>query len=217
MSETSKSIFGKLRDSRYATRYLVGAGIDIGAGADSLEQFYEFFPLMKSCRPWDLHDGDAQYLDSIDDGTLDFVHSAHCLEHLVDPHEALKNWLRVLKPGGHLVCLIPDEDLYEQGVFPSMFNTDHKHTFTIAKASSWSPRSINVLDLLNAVADRAEIKKIELLDATYRFNLTRDLGQPHFDQTQTWIGESAIEFVLRKRLPTPSQDQARDQAKPEIP
>jgi SAM-dependent methyltransferase len=201
MSETSKSIFGKLSDSRYATRYLVGAGLDIGAGADSLAQFYELFPLMKDCRAWDVDDGDAQYLDSIEDESLDFVHSAHCLEHLVDPHVALGNWLRVLKPGGHLICLIPDEDLYEQGVFPSMFNPDHKHTFTIAKASSWSPQSINVLDLLGRVADRAEVKKIELLDATYRYNLARDVGRAHFDQTQTWIGESAIEFVLRKRAP----------------
>jgi SAM-dependent methyltransferase len=199
MSETSKSIFGKLQDSRYATRYLVGSGLDIGAGNDALSQFYEFFPLMTACRAWDIGDGDAQYLDSIEDGSVDFIHSAHCLEHLVDPHVALDNWLRVLKPGGHLVCLIPDEDLYEQGVFPSMFNSDHKHTFTIAKAGSWSDKSINVIDLLGRVADRAEVKKIELLDATYRFNLNRDMGQTHFDQTQTWVGECAIEFVLRKR------------------
>jgi SAM-dependent methyltransferase len=203
MSETSKSIFGKLRDSRYATRYIVGAGLDIGAGTDALSQFYEFFPLMTHCRAWDVGDGDAQYLDSIDDEILDFVHSAHCLEHLVDPQVALSNWLRVLKPGGHLICLIPDEDLYEQGVFPSTFNADHKHTFTIAKAGSWSRQSINVLDMLGRVAGQAEIKKIELLDATYRYNLARDMGQDRFDQTQTWIGECAIEFVLRKRAPQP--------------
>lgn len=199
MSETSKSIFGKLRDSRYATRYLVGLGLDIGAGTDALSQFYELFPLMTACQPWDVGDGDAQYLDSLEDETYDFIHSAHCLEHLVDPHVALRNWLRVLKPGGHLICLIPDEDLYEQGVFPSRFNSDHKHTFTIAKARSWSDHSINVLDMLSRVADVAEVKKIELLDATFRYRLAQDMGQPFFDQTQTWIGESAIEFILRKR------------------
>jgi hypothetical protein len=42
----------------------------------------------------------------------------------------------VLKPGGHLVCLVPDEDLYEQGMFPSTFNDDHKRTLTIAKKKS---------------------------------------------------------------------------------
>jgi hypothetical protein len=39
MHESSKSIFGKLHDSRYATRYLVGDGIDIGAGQDQLLQY----------------------------------------------------------------------------------------------------------------------------------------------------------------------------------
>ena len=50
MHETSKSIFHRLHDSRYATRYFVGDGIDIGSGPDPLSQYYEFFPQMKSCR-----------------------------------------------------------------------------------------------------------------------------------------------------------------------
>ena len=51
-------------------------------------------------------------------------------------------------PGGHLLCIAPDEDLYEQGVFPSTFNWDHKHTFTIYKKSSFTPKSINVTEML---------------------------------------------------------------------
>ena len=43
MNEASKSIFGKLKDSRYATRYIVGHGVDIGAGEDSLAAYFEFF------------------------------------------------------------------------------------------------------------------------------------------------------------------------------
>ncbi len=198
MSGTSKSIFGKLRDSRYATRYLVGSGIDIGSGPDPLGQFYEFFPGM-NCRGWDLDDGDAQYLESIPDETLDFVHSSHCLEHMVDPWIALNHWIRVLKPGGHLICLIPDEDLYEQGVWPSTFNDDHKHTFTIGKQTSWSPVSINLLQMLDAVKAEASVLKIELLDATFRTDMARLTGQPRFDQTLTYVAESGIEFILRKR------------------
>ncbi|MGH1556813.1 hypothetical protein ACRAWD_01365 [Caulobacter segnis] len=52
MHESSKSVFHKIKDSRYATRYIVGDGIDIGAGEDSIGQYYEFFPLMTSCRGW---------------------------------------------------------------------------------------------------------------------------------------------------------------------
>lgn len=141
-------------------------------------------------------DGDAQQMQSVSENTFDFVHSAHCLEHLVDPKIGLNNWIRILKPGGHLICIIPDEDLYEQGVFPSTYNLDHKHTFTINKKSSWSSYSINVLDLIKNLDHDVEVKKIELMDSTYRYKLSLD---QRFDQTLTPVGESAIEFVLRKR------------------
>jgi SAM-dependent methyltransferase len=198
MHESSKSVFHKLKDSRYATRYLTGDGIDIGAGADSIAQYYEFFPLMRSCRAWDLPDGDAQYMQGVADNSLDFVHSSHCLEHLRDPIIALENWVRILKPGGHLICLIPDEDLYEQGVFPSTFNADHKHTFTIYKKGSWSAQSINLFDLLSQANISVQIKKMELLDATYRYQIQSLHPTERFDQTNTPIGECAIEFILKK-------------------
>jgi SAM-dependent methyltransferase len=200
MHESSKSIFGKIRDSRYATRYIVGDGIDIGAGPDSIAQYYELFPLMKSCRSWDMPDGDAELMDSIKDNTFDFVHSSHCLEHMRNPSIALDNWLRILKPGGHMICLIPDEDLYEQGKFPSTFNADHKHTFTIHKRKSWSKDSINLFNLLSNTDYSIEIKKIELLDATFRYDFNRYIQKPRFDQTLTPIGECSIEFVIKKLL-----------------
>lgn len=192
MYEASKAVMRRLQDSRFATRYFIGQGIDIGCGPDPISQYAEQFPLMKECRSWDLPDGDAQYLETVAENTFDFVHSSHCLEHMVDPKIALEHWLRVLKPGGHLVITIPDEDLYEQGIFPSTNNDDHKWTFTIAKASSWSNKSINLTELLGGFAATAQIVKIELLDSTFRYGLQR------FDQTLTPIGECAIEFVMRK-------------------
>lgn len=195
MFETSKAISRRIHDSRFATRYFVGHGVDIGAGPDPINQYGEFFPRMQSCRAWDLEDGDAQLLASLDDCSMDFVHSSHCLEHMHDVKEAMLNWLRVLKPGGHLVVVVPDEDLYEQGVFPSAFNADHKWTFTMCKHLSWSPKSIDLLDLLSIYSGDAQVLKVELLDATFRFGLGR------FDQTLTPVGESALEFVMRKSLP----------------
>jgi SAM-dependent methyltransferase len=198
MHESSKSLFHKLKDARYATRYIVGSGIDIGAGPDALGQYHEFFPLMRSCRAWDMPDGDAELMATVADHTYDFVHSSHCLEHMRDAHRALANWLRILKPGGHLVCLVPDEDLYEQGVFPSTFNSDHKHTFTIHKKRSWSPASISLFDLIAGLPCAVEVKKIELLDATFRYQLKEKPGGRRVDQTLTPVGECAIEFVLKK-------------------
>ena len=192
MYEASKAVMRRLHDSRFATRYFIGSGIDIGCGPDPISQYSEQFPLMESCRNWDMPDGDAQYLESVDDNTFDFVHSSHCLEHMVDPKTAMTHWLRVLKPNGHLVITIPEEDLYEQGIFPSTNNDDHKWTFTIAKAKSWSNKSINLASFLAEFSDTAQILKIELLDASFRYGLQR------FDQTLTPIGECAIEFIMRK-------------------
>jgi len=195
MHETSKAVMRRLHDNRFISRYFVGEGVDIGAGPDPLGQYGEFFPGMAGCRPWDLADGDAQYMTSAADNSFDFVHSSHCLEHMVDPYIAFSNWLRVLKPRGYMILTVPDEDLYEQGVFPSTFNSDHKWTFTIMKKSSWSARSVNIVDLMRHFSDQVEVLKIERLDATFRFN-----SEPgsRFDQTMTPVGECAIEVVLEK-------------------
>ncbi|HYE50046.1 MAG TPA: class I SAM-dependent methyltransferase [Azospirillaceae bacterium] len=195
MKECSKSIPRRLRDPNFATRYFRGRGVDIGGAPDPLSLYAELFPLVEGVRIWDREDGDAQYMAGVADDTFDFVHSSHCLEHIVDPVEGLKNWLRVVKPGGHLVIIVPDEDLYEQGVFPSSFNRDHKWTFSIFKPRSWSEKSINLVELVQSLGAGAEVLKIELLNSTHRYSL------PRFDQTLTPVGECGIEFVIRKRLP----------------
>jgi SAM-dependent methyltransferase len=193
MKECSKSIARRLADSRFARRYFVGHGVDIGGKPDPLSLYQEFFPLMHSVMVWDWEDGDAQLMAGIADQHFDFVHSSHCLEHLVDPHTGLANWMRVLKPGGHLVITLPDEDLYEQGHFPSTFNRDHKWTFTAYKPRSWSERSVNVVDLVARLGPQAELVKLELLDSTFRFEL------PRYDQTLTPVGECGIELIIRRR------------------
>ena len=193
MKECSKSISRRLSNSNFITKYFRGDGLDIGGKPDPLILYKELFPLIREVRTWDLEDGDAQYLDSIEDNAFDFIHSSHCLEHLHDPQEGIKNWFRVLKPNGYLIITVPDEDLYEQGEFPSSFNKDHKWTFTIYKESSWSNNSINLIDLVTGLGGRAAIEKIELLDNTYRY------GFPRYDQTLTPTTEAGIELIIRKR------------------
>ena len=193
MKEMSKSVIRRQREPNFLTKYFVGSGIDIGGFPDPLSLYFEFFPLMTDLRIWDWDDGDAQYMKGIEDGTFDFVTSSHCLEHLVDPREGLRNWVRILKPGGYLIVTIPEEDLYEQGKWPSDKNLDHKHSFTIFKNESWSPASINVVDLILSLGDVIEIRKLAVEDTGYRYNM------PEYDQTSTPVSESAIEFVLRKR------------------
>lgn len=194
MKECSKSIMRRLSEPNFVNRFFRGDGIDIGGAPDPLALYVELFPLMRGVRVWDMNDGDGQTLEGVADEQYDFVHSSHCLEHLRDPEEGLRNWFRVLKPGGHLIVTVPDEDLYEQGQFPSTFNDDHKWTFTIYKTGSWSERSRNVFDLVASLGEAADVQKVQLLNSTYRY------GLPRFDQTLTPIAEAGIEFVVRKRM-----------------
>ena len=118
---------------------LVGRVLDIGAGVD---------PVTKDAIVFDKAEGDAQEINNFFDlESFETVFSSHCLEHMVNPQEAIQSWFSLVKPGGHLITIVPDEDLYEQGHFPSIFNSDHKSTFTISKSHSWSPVSINCLEL----------------------------------------------------------------------
>ncbi len=193
MKECSKAVVRRLYSPSFVSRYFRGRGVDIGGAPDPLSLYRSLFPLMEDVRIWDLEDGDAQFMHGVPDHHFDFVHSSHCLEHLRDPEEGLRNWLRILKPGGYLIVCVPDEDLYEQGTFPSTFNRDHKRSFTIFKPESWSPGSVNVLHLLQSLGSECEVVKVELIDAGYRYEL------PRFDQTLTPAAESAIEFIVRKR------------------
>lgn len=192
MEETGKATFRRLYDQRFGMRYFVGGGIDIGSGDDSLAKYVRLFQRITSIKSWDLQDGDAQYMMDLEKESFDFVHSSHCLEHMQDPFVALNNWFRILKVGGHLIVTVPDEDLYEQGVFPSLYNNDHKWTFTLWKEKSWCDKSINVFDLIKGLGGGALPLKVERLDAGYRA-----LGK-RFDQTKTPIGESGIEFIICK-------------------
>jgi SAM-dependent methyltransferase len=193
MKECSKSIARRRYDINFVTKYFVGAGVDIGGKPDPLSLYTELFPNILSVKTWDWEDGDAQKMASVQNQQYDFVHSSHCLEHLVDPVDGLANWFRTLKKGGYLVVTVPDEDMYEQGVFPSTFNLDHKWTFTPFKMSSWSDKSISVIELLKTLGIEAEIVKIEQITAGYRYDL------PRFDQTLAPVTECAIEFIIRKR------------------
>jgi ADP-heptose:LPS heptosyltransferase/SAM-dependent methyltransferase len=193
MHELSKATQRRLHDPNFINRYFRGDGIDIGAGNDPLGQYLELFGLMSSCRSFDKGDGNAETMEGIRDETFDFVHSSHCLEDIKNPHTALKNWFRILKPGGHLLVVVPDEDMYEQGIFPSTFNPDHHWTFTIHKTRSWNLHSQNILSLVAELGEAADVIKIEQLTGTYRFGMART------DQTRTPMGEAAIEFIVRKR------------------
>jgi SAM-dependent methyltransferase len=193
----------RVRDPNFVRRYFVGNGIDIGGKPDPITAHRDIFSGMGDVRVWDWEDGDAQLMAGIPAESLDFVHSSHCLEHLVNPRVGLKAWFNLLKSGGHLVVTVPDEDLYEQGVFPSTYNSDHKWTFTPYKKYSWSDQCICVTDLVIFLGEAAELIKIELITENYQYKAKR------IDQTMFPATECAIEFVVRKRTVQELADRGR--------
>ena len=100
MNEASKTKknFGLLEK-----RIFVGKGIDIGCGSD---------PIYPDARPFDVADGDANKITRHVSETFDYVFSSHCLEHMVDPFDALREWWSLVKPGGYLYAAVPDEDRF---------------------------------------------------------------------------------------------------------
>lgn len=169
-------------------RVLRGKGIDIGAGSD---------PVSLEAKSFDKNDGDANYITKYVNETFDFVYSSHCLEHMIDPRKAILEWWKLVKVGGHLFVIVPDEDLYEQGVFPSRFNPDHKATFTISKTKSWSPVSLNLYDLAKSL-EGGEILSLTLQDEGYDRKLMT-FGERH---KQNFLVKYVIKnyFRVKNRL-----------------
>lgn len=54
----------------------------------------------------------AEKLDLFASQSCDTVFSSHLLEHIEDYKTALKEWWRVIKPGGHLALYLPHKDFY---------------------------------------------------------------------------------------------------------
>jgi SAM-dependent methyltransferase len=163
--------------------------LDIGAGKDCIE----------GAEGWDIQHGDAQKLEGVPSGTYDFIFSSHCLEHMRNPIAALRRWVEVLAPGGALWVLVPDAELYEHHVWPSVFNGDHKWAFSAYNATGLKrvmPYHINVVDMLRDV-DGVDLKRLALIDTAIDYD--KLVSQPGLDQT-LGDGEAAIEIVLVKDI-----------------
>jgi len=192
MKETTKA-FSRRKADPFWKDIFIGDGLDIGSGDDPFQK--DWFPGVRSIRPFDWEDGDAQVTTRyFPPCSFDFVHSSNCLEHMRNPCVALMEWYALLKPGGYLVLTVPDEDLYEQRVFPSQWNNDHRWTFTVWKENSWSKRSFNIVEMLAAL-HRREVRRIQIADTNY------DRSLNGVDQTYEGDAEAFIEVVVRKGKP----------------
>jgi SAM-dependent methyltransferase len=107
-------------------RHLRGEGLEIGALQDPMRlprgaraRYVDIAPTAElralypaKTRRWlvdvDVVD-DGERLATVADGSQDFVASNHFFEHCEDPIGALRNMLRVLRPGGVVYFSVPDK------------------------------------------------------------------------------------------------------------
>lgn len=114
-------------------QYTRGRGLDLGCGPDKAWPHFigvddytatgQFGIQMKpdiACN--------VTKLDVFGSASMDFAYSSHCLEHVKDYKATLKEWWRVIKPGGHLCLYLPHKDFYPNIGQPGA-NPDHKHDF----------------------------------------------------------------------------------------
>lgn len=121
---------GKIRWE--TVRFTRGQGLDLGCGpnkiwdhavgVDNYTATAQFGTAMKpdvACNCEKLIFGSA---------TMDWVYSSHLLEHIKDFQSALKEWWRVVKPGGFLILYLPHKDFYPR-IGQAGANPDHKNDF----------------------------------------------------------------------------------------
>ncbi len=117
----------------------IGSGrkvLDVGAGDGSISErirmegnsvtAFDFAEAVSSASRYPglvIKAGEAHSLP-FEDGSFDTVFAGEILEHYEDPAVLVKEWSRVLKPGGSLVITTPD------GKAASMLHATHKVWFT---------------------------------------------------------------------------------------
>lgn len=163
---------------KYAPDHL--SGIDIGCG---------FSPINETFRRYDylLGDGDATTMADISDNKFHTVHASHILEHIEDVKSAIRNWFRITRSTGHLIIVVPHQQLYEKKkTLPSQFNPDHKWF--------WLPDTFDgdcILSLKHTVCEAlTNFEIVSLLTYDSGYVDTGDLNHPD--------GNYSIEIIIKK-------------------
>jgi len=136
--------FESAKIASLAVPYLQGKFLDLGCGmqtvwpsAIGIDNGHHFGPNSAGIR------GDCLDLSTFCNESMDAVFSSHFLEHIEKDKvpEVLREWARVIKPGGHLVLYLPSGNLYPRIGQPGA-NPDHK----------WDPMPGDIEAMLKAMA-----------------------------------------------------------------
>lgn len=161
-SETSR---GRHRLAKYCE----GMGLDLGYGGDPIVpcaitldvDWGTKGPPLIPHAPQNLI-GNARDLYWFKDGIFNYVYSSHLLEDFTfgEQIEILKEWIRVIKVGGHLVLYLPDEQVYRKHCekMGRPRNMDHKNEkfglrFLLWNVLSGHIKNIQVVESIDLCED----------------------------------------------------------------
>ena len=204
MSETRKAHDRRQREDWYR-KYIQLPAIDIGAGTDPLpidgmihyDYWWSLAPVGLNVSVLQDPDAtrDAADLSRFSDQSFLTVYASHILEHLNDHEAALREWWRVLQPGGYLIICVPHRDLFEmQDHHPSRWNPCDRpdgggHMTFWMPDSEDLPVTYNFKRTLQTVIPDGQVVSFKVLDDGYDYNR---------DKTLPPIGEYSIEAIIFK-------------------
>jgi SAM-dependent methyltransferase len=103
----------------FAKHFCKGTGYDIGYCRDEWK-----FPNSIGI---DLNDSSKFHADLLPEGTVDYIYSSHCLEHVDSWVKTFEYWLSKIKPKGILFLYLPD---ISQTYWRPWNNKKHRHVLT---------------------------------------------------------------------------------------
>ena len=141
-SETSKH-------RHLVLEYCKGNGVDLGSSGDPVVPWaiqvelppdqYRIYNVTRPVNDTIEWRGSALELP-FKDSTLNFVHSSHLLEDFKDWTPVLREWDRVLKPGGHMIIAVPDHGRFRAAVARGQGdNLSHKHESYVGELAQHLP------------------------------------------------------------------------------
>lgn len=177
-TESRKTYEEKLQNG-FFKKYMSGIGLDVGYAG----YVPDVVPITEYAIGIDLNypGYDGRTLP-FEDNSMNYVYSSHCLEHVKDYKNFIREAYRVVKPGGYIITIVPHRDLYEKKIsLPSRWNEDHKRFYTPASLLREFEESLNI--------NSFRVRHLHDNDKGHRYE------QP---VTEHSVGQYEIELVIQK-------------------
>jgi len=130
--------------------YCNGSVVDIGCGDDIIVSHALGVDVRQTSKSKFVTDK-FKTLSTVLNQKFDTVFSSHCLEHIDNDLDALKDWVHLLNDGGYLILYLPDENFYDNSK-----NPDHLHWYNHKSFVSWFESNFQEMKIINHGLDVGE-------------------------------------------------------------